>query len=116
MPSLCCVLRRDLIRAVMAVGPDIFVRQGQFYCAGTESGQVPLQHEACVKVHQLLRDQLAAPAAADAWKQRCSQKFAWSSYFGGAKRLPLEQPVEKAAESPAAANGLANGVDGLKLA
>lgn len=84
--------------------------------AGTESGALQLQHEDCVTVHQLLQEQLAAPAAAATWKQRCGEEFAWSPYFDGAKRLPLEKPVEPAAAAAEApANGLANGVDGLKL-
>lgn len=84
----------------------------QLILSGTEAGEISLRHDDCVTVHKLLQEQLAAPTAADAWKQRCGQVFAWSPYFEGQKRLPLEEPI---AEAPSDANGVANGVDGLKL-
>lgn len=78
-------------------------------------GEISLRYDDCVTVHKLLQEQLAAPAAADTWKQRCGQVFAWSPYFEGQKRLPLEEPIAKPAEAPSDADGVANGVDGLKL-
>ncbi len=76
---------------------------------------VPSQwrHADCLAVRDLLTF-LQQHAAAETWTQRCAQKFEWSAAFGGAKRLPLEEPmVAAAAPSPEAA--LTNGFGGLKF-
>ena len=71
-----------------------------------------LGHEDCVAVHKLLLEgALADPAAAEQWKDGCREVFAWSAYFEGARRLPLDAPVA-VAEEPTA-NGVAPPVDGL---
>lgn len=71
-----------------------------------------LRHEDCVAVHKLLQGALADAAAGEAWRQRCRELFAWSAYFDGAKRLPLELPVSTAEEG-GHANGVAKAADGI---
>ena len=59
----------------------------------------------------LLVGTLADPAAADRWKASCRDVFAWSEYFDGARRLPMDKPVPMADESMA--NGSAPPADGI---
>lgn len=71
-----------------------------------------LRHEDCVAVHKLLQGTLANADAAETWRLRCRELFAWSAYFEGAKRLPLELPVSTAEEG-GHANGVAKAADGI---
>ena len=68
-------------------------------------------------MQELLQGALADAPAAEIWRQRCRVLFAWSAYFDGAKRLPLEQTVS-VAQDECHINGAAtaaNGIAGLQL-
>ncbi len=70
-----------------------------------------LRHDDCVEVDKILQSSLADAGAAESWKQRCKEVFEFSVYFGGAKRLPLEKPVDVAEPHT---NGVAEASDGVR--
>lgn len=47
------------------------------------------QHEQCVAVTRLLEEDLGDAAAAQKWREQCTQKYPFSRFFGGSRTVVL---------------------------